>query len=69
MSKLTAVFEMHIHSKMIILKQEQIFKLHIQYEVMKLLLNIKIKKTFTKSFVFNYFQKTKVYLEPSQALR
>ena len=44
MSKLTAVFEMHIHSKMIILKQEQIFKLHIQYEVMKLLLNIKIKK-------------------------
>ena len=56
MSKLTGVFEMHIHFKMIILKQEQIFKLHVQFEVMKLQLNIQINY---KIFCFQLFPKDK----------
>ena len=58
--KLTGVFEIHVHFKMIILKREQMF------------LNLKgwnynwVFKENTKSFAFKYFQKTEVYLVPIQ---
>ena len=58
--KLTGIFEIQVHFKMIILKREQMF------------LNLKgwsynwVFKENTKSFAFKYFQKTEVYLIPIQ---
>ena len=51
--KLTDVFEIHAHFKMIILKLEQMFLNYVFKEI-------------TKSFTYKYFQKTDVYLEPIQ---
>ena len=58
--KLTGVFEIHVHFKMIIFKREQMF------------FNLKgwnynwVFRENTKSFTFKYFQKTEVYLAPIQ---
>ena len=49
--KLTGVFEIRVHFRMIILQQEQ------------MLLN------YTFCFVFKYFQKREMYLEPSQTFK
>ena len=51
--KLTDVFEIHAHFKMIILKLEQMFLNYVFKEI-------------TKSFTYKYFQKADVYLEPIQ---
>ena len=51
--KLTDVFEIHAHFKMIILKLEQMF---LNYVIQRI----------TNSFTFKYFQKAEVYLEPIQ---
>ena len=58
--KLTGVFEIHVHFKMIILKREQTF-LNCTFEK-----SDEITIEYSKSFIFKYFQKTEVYLEPSQ---
>ena len=50
--KLTDVFEIHAHFKMVILKLEQFLNYVIQ--------------RIARSFTFKYFQKTEVYLEPIQ---
>ena len=57
--KLTGVFEIHVHFKMIILKRDTFNLKGRHYNW--------VFKEITKSFVFKYFQKTEVYLEPSQA--
>ena len=49
--KLTGVFKIRVHFRMIILQQEQ------------MLLN------YTFCFVFKYFQKREMYLEPSQTFK
>ena len=62
--KLTDVFEIHIHFKMITLKRKQMF---FNYTF-----NLKwwnynwVFKEITKSFAFKYFQKREVYLDPIQ---
>ena len=53
---LTGVFEIHVYFKID-------HELHVQYKAMKLQLSI---QRITKFIVFKYFQKTEVYLEPSQ---
>ena len=40
--KLTGVFEIHVHSKMIILNKTDDFELYVEYKVMKLQLSFKI---------------------------
>ena len=62
--KLTDIFEVHFHFKMIILEREQMFWDYT--------FNLKwwnynwVFKEITKSFTFKYFQKTEAYLEPIQ---
>ena len=57
--KLTGVFEIHVHFKMIILKRDTFNLKGRHYNW--------VFKEITKSFAFKYFQKTEVHLEPSQA--
>ena len=53
--KLTDVFEIHVHFKMIILKRDQMFfDLHVQFKVMKLQLTI--QRNY-KIFYFQVFPK------------
>ena len=62
--KLTGAFQIHVHFKMIILKREQM--LWITRSIWSDETTIEYSKKLKNLFVFNYFQKTEVYFEPSQ---